>query len=136
MASIISLLSGGAGPWILIGGLLLSAAGGGFAGYEARGIKDAPAIADLHTEVALADGRTADCKATAEKGRADGNQKTVDALQGGIAALNGVVADLSSKEGARQAADQKFEKELANAPKSAACGASAAERAYRDSVQH
>lgn len=135
MASLLSLLSGGSGVWILLGGVLLSLGGGGFAGYEARGVIDKPALSSAQSDAAKAQTATQQCVATAEKGRADGDQKALDALQGGIATLNGVAADLATKEAAHQTADTNFLKELANAPTSSVCGTSAAERAYRDSVR-
>lgn len=135
MGKLIALLSGGSGLWIVIGALLAASAAGATGGYVARGVIDAPALANEKTATAQADARTAQCVATYEKGRADGAEKAVDALSTAAADVTDALNGLAVKGAARAKADSDFMKELANVPQSKTCGGSAAELAYRRSVQ-
>lgn len=135
MKWILGLLNGGGGIWVLIGGLLAASAAGATGGYIARGVIDAPQIAGARLATAEANTRTQACIASHETDRANGNAKVVGELTTQIATLRGIVADLQKKALARDAADVRFQKALANVPKTSVCGGSPAERVYRDSVQ-
>lgn len=135
IGKLLALLTGSAGPWIVLGIAVTCLAAGGASGYTARGIIDAPALANEKTATAQADARTAQCVATHEKGRADGAEKTVGALNAAAGNVADALNGLAQKGAARAKADSDFMKELANAPQSKTCGGSAAELAYRRSVQ-
>lgn len=135
MGAILKLLSGTAGIWFLIGGLLAAGAAGATGGYIARGVIDAPALSHQETLTAQADGRTKDCVAAHEKGRADGAEGVVTALTGAASKVNEAAAELDKKSATRDIATSRFLKELANAPKTSICGTAPAELAYRHSVR-
>lgn len=128
-------LFSGVSPWVyLIVGVAMLAAGGA-AGYAARGVIDAPALSHQETLTSQADTRTAQCLATHEKGRADGDEQVIAALGQSAADVAAATAELARNEAARKTATANFLKDLANAPKSSVCGGSAAELAYRNSVR-
>jgi uncharacterized phage protein gp47/JayE len=101
----------------------------------ARGLIDAPVLAAQQTATAQADTRTAQCVASHEKGRADLSEQALTALGATADAVRDAAAALAAKAGARDAANAKFLKDLANAPVSKTCMGSAAELAYRRSLQ-
>lgn len=114
--------------WVYVGMVLVCLGTGGAGGYYARGVIDAPVISAAKLE-------TSQCAAKTETDRANGNQKVIDALSGGVTDLNAALERAAQQDAARKAGDANFLKELANAPKSSICGSSAAERAYRNSVR-
>lgn len=135
MTRILAILSGSAGPYILIGVVLASLAAGGAGGWQARGLVETPIQEGLRGKVSLAERDTARCVATHQKARADGAEKAIDALTSSareVAASLNVLADKAASRG--KSLDQ-FLKEIANAPPSKICAGSAAELAYRRSMQ-
>jgi hypothetical protein len=117
-----------ASPWTLLAaGLALS--GLGFAaGHGWRGVIDAAALARARAE-------TAQCAATHQKMRADGAEAAAAALGAAASRARAAMAALARKEEAARAAAEQFRKELSHAPSTYVCGGSAAELAYRRSVQ-
>ncbi len=135
MGWILKLLGGSGGIWFLIGGLAAAGIAGTGAGYSARGVIDAPQLAQLHTDVANAKGETLTCQRDHEKNRADGNAKIVGEMQQSINNLNQVIADLEKQKAARDASTAKYMADLGKLPQTSVCAGSPAERAYRVSVQ-
>lgn len=135
MKAILGILGGAGGGWILAAALLASAALGGGAAWKARAV-----IADRDVKaqenVSLAAQRdTETCKATHQKGRADGAEKVIDALQQSAVNVTEAMNALAAKAAARGKSLDQFLKELANAPSEKICAASAAELALRRSLQ-
>jgi hypothetical protein len=135
MSFILKLLGGSAGGWILAGSLVLAATGGAAGGYVARGVIDAPALALANQHTAEAKTETQQCVAQHEKGRAAGAEQVIGELNQASANVAAALADISAKAAQRGKALDQFNKEIANAPPSQACGSSAAELAFRRSVQ-
>lgn len=136
MTRILSILSGSAGPYILIGVVLASLAAGGAGGWQARGLVEAPIQEGLRVKVILAERDTARCVATHQKARADGAEKVIDALTASAREVAASLTTLSEKAAARGKSLNQLLQEIANAPSSDLCGRSAPELAYRRSVQH
>jgi len=128
VSALLRLLSGAGGGWILgaIVVVLLAAGAGG--GWAARGLVDAPVIAAEKL-------KTAQCVAAQEAARADAAQATVTALNASATQLSAALDRLAARAAARAKINEQFVKEIANAPATHACGASAAELAFRRSVQ-
>jgi hypothetical protein len=135
MSFILKLLGGSGGGWLFAGALLLAAAGGAAGGYVARGVIDAPALSLANQHTAEARTETQQCVATHEKGRADGAERVIGEINQAGINVAAAVNDLATKAAARGKALDQFNKEIANAPSSQACGSSAAELAFRRSVQ-
>jgi hypothetical protein len=135
MKWILQLLGGSGGGWILLAGLLAATAAGGSAGYVARGVIDAPQLAQLRTDVQGAKNETLTCQRDREKDRADGNAKVTADLQRQVQRLSDIISDLEKAKAARDAATAKYLAELSRIPASNVCGGSAPERFYRNSVQ-
>lgn len=127
--------AGALGPWILLGSVLAVGGAGFAAGSHVRGITDAPIIARAEKATAEADGRTEQCKAIHEKGRADGAEQVISRLLLAAGDVAQSMNTLAQKAAARGKTIDQFLKDLANAPPSKVCGGVAAERAYRVSVQ-
>lgn len=134
MVKILALLSGSAGPWVLIGAAVACLAAGGTGGYIARGVIDAPALSRSQKETADAKAQTAQCIASHEKARADGAEQALTALGQSVVNVTSALETLAAKAAARGKSLDQFLKEIANAPPSKVCGGSAAELAYRRSV--
>ncbi len=128
MSALLRLLSGAGGGWILgaIALVLLAAGAGG--GWAARGLVDAPVIAGEKL-------KTAQCAAARETARADAAHATVTALNASAAQVSAALDRLAAKAAARAKTNEQFVRDIANAPATHACGASAAELAFRRSVQ-
>lgn len=138
MTNLIDDVEAASSPFLIyakIAGFALVALAIAAGGWWARGVFDAPSIANLHTDVATAKGETQQCVAQHEKGRADGSDKVIAGLTAAAGDVTAAVADLNKKAGDRDAATNRFLKELANAPKTSICAGSPAELAYRHSVQ-
>lgn len=131
----LTLLTGSAGPWIVLGGFLAGLASGGTGGYIARGIIDAPALSAEKAKTAQAQAATSDCKATHEASRADGAENALTAVTTAAQAAKAASDSLNAQAAQRNAAEQDFRNAIAALPKSFACGASEPELAYRRSVQ-
>lgn len=140
IAGLVRLLTGGtilgaAGPW-LAAGVVVAIAGGGFwAGDSFRAMRDAVPLAQQEAKTAKAEAREQACKATHERGRADGAEKALTALGLSVANVTSALETLGQKAAARGKSLDQFLKEIANAPPSHLCGSSAPELAYRRSVQ-
>ena len=132
---ILRLLGGSGGGWILTAGLLAATAAGGSAGYIARGVIDAPAIANAQRDQAKAEKATEKCRADHEAARANGNAQVTADLQAQVGRLQNIISDLEKAKAARDAATAKYLAELSRIPPTSVCGGSAAERFYRNSVQ-
>ncbi len=107
--------------------VVLLAAGAG-SGWAARGLVDAPLIAAEKF-------KTAQCVAARETARADAAHATVTALNASAAQVSAALDRLAARAAARAKINEQFLKDIANAPATHACGASAAELAFRRSVQ-
>lgn len=128
-------LAGAAGPWLLLAGVIGTATVGGYAGYQVKAVLDAPVIAAKDTDIAQANTRTEQCKAVHEKGRADGAEKVITAMLASAKVAAGLMDELTKKAAARKQSLDQLLKDIANAPPSKICGGSAAELAFRRSVQ-
>lgn len=135
MKWILELLGGSGGGWILLAGLLAAAAAGGSAGYLARGVIDAPEISQAHTDTEKAKNATLTCQRDREKERADGNAQVTADLQAQVRRLQDIITALEKEKRARDAATARFLDDLSRIPPTKICGGSAAELAYRNSVQ-
>jgi hypothetical protein len=127
VSRLITWLSGG-GWWLagLATALLGIGAGGG---YAARGLVDAPAIATAQLEAAQ-------CRAGQAEARAKAAEEAAAALNASAAQVSAAMDALAAKAAARARINDQFTKEIADAPASdRICGASAAELAFRRSVQ-
>lgn len=134
MGSLITLLSGGAGIWVVVGSLLAAGVAGGVAGYEARGVIDAPKISHEQVLTAQAEFATQQCVATHEKGRADQSEQVIHSLTLSVSDAAESINNLAAKAAARGKSLDQFKKDIKNATPSKVCGSSAAELAYRNSV--
>lgn len=135
MKRILQLLGGSGGGWILLAGLLAAAAAGGAASYVARGVIDAPAIALAQRDQATAEKATETCRADHEAARANGNAQVTADLQRQVGRLQDIITNLEKAKAARDAELAKFLGDLSRIPSTKVCGGSAAELAYRNSVQ-
>lgn len=135
MLKILGLLSGGAGPWVMIGVVVACLAAGGVGGWSARGVIDAPKLAGEQTATAQAQLATQQCVAAHEKGRADSAEQVLSAMNDAAHGVTAALDDLNKAAKAHAIADNNFNKELAHAPISSVCAGSDAERAYRNSVR-
>ncbi|MES2473920.1 MAG: hypothetical protein V4601_13895 [Pseudomonadota bacterium] len=128
MSALLRVLAGAGGGWIAGGVALALLAAGAGGGYAARGLMDAPVIAGEKL-------KTAQCVAGREAARADAAQAAVTALNASAAQVSAALERLAAKAAARAKINDRFVTEIANAPATHACGASAAELAFRRSVQ-
>lgn len=127
MTRLIAWLTGG-GWWLA--GLATALLGiGAGSGYAARGLVDAPAIAAAQLE-------SAQCRAGQAEARAKAAEQAAAALNASAAQVSAAMDALAAKAAARARINDQFAKEIADAPASDhLCGASAAELAFRRSVQ-
>jgi hypothetical protein len=115
-------------PWALLT-LGLALAGAGFAaGQGWRGLSDGALIAEARTAAAQ-------CQAARQQARADGAEAAAAALGTAASQARAAMAALAKQQAARAAAEEQFRQEMSHVPQTFICGASAAERAYRRSVQ-
>ena len=128
MSALLRLLAGTGGGWFAGGVALAALAAGAGSGWAARGLADAPLI----TAEKL---KTAQCVAARETARADTAEATAAALNASAAEVSAALDRLAAKAAARAKINDQFVKDIANAPATHACGASAAELAFRRSVQ-
>ncbi len=128
MSALLRLLAGAGGGWIAGGIALALLAAGTGCGYAARGLVDAPVVAAEKL-------KTAQCVAGRETARAVAAEVTVTALNASAAQVSAALDRLAAKAAARAKINDRFVKEIANAPATHACGGSAAELAFRRSVQ-
>ena len=128
MSALLQLLAGARGGWILGALALALLAAGAGGGWAARGLVDTPRIAAEQL-------KTAQCVAGREAARADAAQATVAALNASVVQVRAALDRLAAKATARAKINEQFVKDIANAPATHACGASAAELAFRRSVQ-
>ena len=128
MSALLRVLAGARGGWILGGLALALLAAGSAGGWAARGLMDAPVIAAEKM-------KTAQCVAGRDAARADAAQATVAALNASVVQVRAALDRLAAKATARAKINEQFVKDIANAPATHACGASAAELAFRRSVQ-
>ena len=128
MSALLRVLAGARGGWILGGLALALLAAGSAGGWAARGLMDAPVIAAEEM-------KTAQCVAGRDAARADAAQATVAALNASVVQVRAALDRLAAKATARAKINEQFVKDIANAPATHACGASAAELAFRRSVQ-
>lgn len=128
-------VAGGAGPWLLLAGVLVIGGGGFAAGDYVRGVIDAPIIAQAKQHQSDAEKATAQCQAIHEKGRADSAEGVIAAILNNAKVAAGIVDDLAKKATARRQSLDQLLKDIANAPPSKLCGGSAAELSFRRSVQ-
>lgn len=127
MTRLIAWLTGG-GWWLAGLALALLGTGTGL-GYAARGLADAKTIA-------VAQIATAQCHAGQAEARAKAAEETAAALHASAAQVSAAMDVLAAKAAARTRINDQFAKEIANAPASdRICGTSAAELAFRRSVQ-
>lgn len=127
--------AGAFGPWILLGAVLVIGGAGFTAGNYARGVTDAPTIAKANQLTAEANGRTDQCRAIHEKGRADGAEQVIASMLANAKVASGIMNELVKKAAARNQSLAQLLKDIANAPSSKTCGGVAAELAFRRSVQ-
>lgn len=128
MSALLRLLAGAGGGWFA-GAIALAFLGiGAGSGYAARGLVDARAIAAEKL-------KTAQCVAGREAARAMAAEATVTALNRSAGEVATALDRLAAKAAARAKINDQFVKEIANAPATHACGSSAAELAFRRSVQ-
>lgn len=113
MTRILSLLSGGAGGWILAVALLLASALGAAGGYEARGLLDAVPLAHQETATARQQTAVAQCGTAREKDRADTNAATSGALADGGKKAAAADQATDAKEGVRKSGYQAAQQESA-----------------------
>ena len=116
------------GEWIGAGLALALLAAGGGAGWVARGLVEAPRLAAEQV-------KTAQCVAGREAVRARGAEEAALALNRSSGAVSAALDRLAAQAAARVKANQQFLKEIADAPATDLCGRSAAELAFRRSVQ-
>jgi hypothetical protein len=126
MSALLSRLLGS--PWLLLAGGVALGLAGFAAGDWWRGTLAAAPLAQARAQIAQ-------CQAAHEKARADGAEAAVTALNDAATRARAAMAGLAQKEAARAAATHALQQELAHAPDTYICGTSAAERAYRRSVQ-
>jgi hypothetical protein len=124
---LIAWLTGGGG---LVAALALALLGFGAAGgYAARGLVDARAIA-------AAELKAVQCAAGQAAVRATAAEAAVVALNASAVQVSAAMDALAAKATVRAKANDQFMKEIADAPASDhICGSSAAELAFRRSVQ-
>jgi hypothetical protein len=131
------------GSWIVYAVIAAAVfAAGGVAGEKARGLIDAPIIAQANTDTANAvkdgviiSGRFSNYIAQVERDRADANARALAqqaALSGEVASLQ---AELRVKEAARQNVSNALLKALQNAPMVDTSPLGPAARRYYDSVR-
>lgn len=127
MTRLIAWLTGG-GWWLA--GLAMALVGiGAGGGYAARGLVDARAIGAAKLE-------TAQCRMAQAEARARSAEQAVAALNASAVQVRAAMDALAAKAAARAMINDQFVKEIADAPASDhLCGASAAELAFRRSVQ-
>ncbi len=128
MSALLRLLSGAGGGWILGAIALVLLAAGAGSGWAARGLVEAPGIAAEKL-------KTAQCVAAREIARADAAHATVTALNASAAQVSAALDRLAARAAVRARINEQFVKDIADAPATHACGASAAELAFRRSVQ-
>jgi hypothetical protein len=124
---LIAWLTGG-GWWLA--GLALALVGlGAGGGYAARGLMDARAIAAAQLDAAQ-------CRTNQAQMRARSAEQAAAALNASAVHVSAAMDALAAKAAARARINDQFAKEIADAPASDhICGASAAELAFRRSVQ-
>lgn len=124
---LIAWLTGG-GWWLA--GLALALVGlGAGGGYAARGLMDARAIAAAQLDAAQ-------CLPNQAQMRARSAEQAAAALNASAVHVSAAMDALAAKAAARARINDQFAKEIADAPASDhICGASAAELAFRRSVQ-
>lgn len=135
MSLILRLLGGSGGVWVLVGTLLVTAAASAGAAVWATSSVMHGQVADAQKETSDQKLLTEQCKTKRETDRANQNQQTVKDLVASVAnALTENQHTAEQRDSERQKT-AKLLKELNNAPKTAACAASPAFRAYLNSVQ-
>lgn len=127
MTRLIAWLTGG-GWWLA--GLAAALLGiGAGSGYAARGLVDARAMGAAQLEAAQ-------CSTARAEARAKVAERAAAALNASAAQVSAAMDALAAKAAARAKINDQFAKEIADAPASdPMCGASAAELAFRRSVQ-
>ena len=127
MTRLIVWLTGG-GWWLAGVALALLGTGTGF-GYAVRGLVDTKTIAAAQIE-------GVQCRAGQAVARAKAAEQAVVALSASAAQVSAAMDALAAKAAVRAKANDQFAKEIADAPASDhVCGGSAAELAFRRSVQ-
>lgn len=117
------------GGWWLAGLALALLGTGAGGGYAARGLVDARMIAAAQLE-------TAQCRIAQAQAGAKAAEEAAAALSASAVQVSAAMDVLAAKAAARAKAHDQFAKEIADAPGSdRICGASAAELAFRRSVQ-
>ena len=114
--------------WLLPVVALTLFAAGFAAGNSWRGTMAAAALAEAKAQ-------TAQCQAAGQKARAESAEVAAAALGDAAMRARAAMDDLAKKEEAARAAAEQFRQELAQIPETHLCGMSAAEHAYRRSVQ-
>ena len=125
MALLMRLISS---PWLLLAGALALSGSGFAAGQAWRGLRDAAQVAQTQTAMAQ-------CQASHQKARADGAEAAAAALTVAAGRVRLATDRLARQEADARAANDQFREELSHVPETYLCGTSAAERAYRRSVQ-
>lgn len=127
MTRLIAWLTGG-GWWLA--GLAAALLGiGAGSGYTARGLVDARVLGAARLEAAQ-------CRVVHAEARAKAAEQAAAALNASTAQVSAAMDALAVKATARARINDQFAKEVANAPASDhLCGASAAELAFRRSMQ-
>ena len=127
MTRLIAWLTGG-GWWLAGVALALLGVGAG-SGYSMRGLVDARAIGAAQLEIAQ-------CRASQAEARAKAAEDAAAVLSASAAQVSAAMDALAAKAAVRAKANDQFAKEIADAPASDhVCGGSAAELAFRRSVQ-
>lgn len=114
--------------FLLPAAALILFAAGFAAGSAWRGVLTAAALAEANAQ-------TVQCQAAGQKARAEGAEAAAAALSTAAVRARAAMDGLAKKEEAARAAAEQFRQELAQIPQTHLCGMSAAERAYRRSVQ-
>jgi hypothetical protein len=127
MTRLFAWLTGG-GWWLA--GLALALLGiGAGGGYAARGLVDARAIGTAQLEAAR-------CRTVQAEARAKAAEQAAAALNASAVQISAAMDVLAAKAAARARINDQFAREIVDAPASDhICGASAAELAFRRSVQ-
>jgi len=117
-----------ANRWALPMAAILLFAAGFTAGNAWRGTIAAAGLAEVKAQ-------TAQCQAGRLQARADSAEAAAAALSEAASRVRAAMAGLAKQERAARIAAEQFRQEMEDVPETYICGASAAERAYRRSVQ-
>lgn len=136
MQTILKLLAGKAGVWILVVALGAAAAAGAAGGAAVMSTLDSVTVAEARQHAAEAATTTAICEKDRETERADQNQTAIGEITRSLADLQAVNDRLAKAMAARDRATKDFMEKLSHAPHTNACVSSPAIQLYLDSLRH